>query len=118
MPPVDNGIQELASTPVEDLTFSCIHVLLSAVIVPPPDNLVIAKLRNCQQGQGNVATAAAAEVAVQSAAAADVAVASSGLSYVRDLAPDCWVLLRANTAGTAEAAVSALAASGEQHTGC
>ena len=74
---------------------------------------MIAKLKNCQRGQRKVVTAAAAEVAVQAAASVDVAVASSGLTFVENLAPDCWVLLRANTAGTAEAAVSALAASGE-----
>jgi len=79
---------------------------------PNKDNLLIAKLKNCQRGQTRATTSAAAEAAVQAAAAADVAVANSGLSYVRDLPADCWVLLRADTAQSAEAAVAILSTSG------
>jgi sarcosine oxidase gamma subunit len=88
-------------------------LFMPAVTAPPPDNLVIAKLKNCRRGQAAAATSAAAEVAVAAAAELDVAVASSGLTYVTNLAPDCWVLLRADTAETAGAAVAALAASGK-----
>jgi hypothetical protein len=93
----------------------CLCVPRVPAIVPPPDNLVIAKLKNCQRGQAKASTSAAAEVAVSAAASVDVAVASSGLTYVRNLAPDCWVLLRANTADSAGAAVAALAAAGKWH---
>ena len=78
---------------------------------------MLAKLKNCQRGQARGATAAAAEVAVQAAASVDVAVASSGLTFVENLAPDCWVLLRADSGQAAEAAVAALVASGELSTG-
>jgi sarcosine oxidase gamma subunit len=90
-------------------------LLLPPVSVPPPANLVIAKLKNCRRVQARAATAAAAEVAVAAAAAVDVAVASTGLTYDRDLAPDCWVLLRANSADSAEAAVAALKTSSGRH---
>ena len=73
---------------------------------------MIAKLKNCQRGQTRATISAVAEAAVQAAAAADVAVANSGLSYVRDPAADCWVLLRANTEQYAEAAVASLSTSG------
>jgi hypothetical protein len=75
---------------------------------------MIAKIRDCRPGQSEAITLAAARAAVQAAAAADVAVASSGLSVVKHMAADCWVLLMAYTEeSTAEALAAAITASGE-----